>query len=371
MKKISVLLSVLFAFLIFSVPVRAETLTNDIEIQKIQEAFEDATGGEVTFSLSEYLDKVQAGEESFSFRTLFQEVIHLFQEQWEAQSGQLIRLFLLGILAGIFTNFSEALGRKELGETGFFVVYLLLFTTITTGFFDIMQVANETLENLLVFMKVLVPSFAVTVAAGAQTATATGFYEMAMIGMTFVEIILVHILIPVVNIYFLLSLANQLTREGRFSKMAELIHSFLRWTVKALFGVVVGFQGIQMLILPVADKVKQSAVTKTVSSLPGVGNTFGSVAETVLGTTSLIKSVAGVGGVIGICVICAIPLLKILIFVLTYKVSAAFIQPVSDRRIVKSMNAVAESSKILFSIVAVSGMLFLCSIAIVLWATNR
>lgn len=345
-------------------------LSEEYRLDELQEAFDEITKGETGFSIKDYLTEVIDGKRSFSVDEIAEGVFQMLEEQWEGQKGQLIRLFLLGILAGVFSNFSDALGRRELGETGFFVVYLLLFSIITVSFFEIAGVAAEVMENLLLFMKVLIPAFSISVAVSSGSASSAGFYELTIAGMTLVESILVNILLPGVSVYFLLTLANQLTREGRFSKMAELIHSFLRFTVKTIFGVILSLQGIQMLILPVLDKVKQNAVTKTASSLPGVGNVLGSVTETVLGTTMLIKSVIGIGGVIGICLVCVLPLLKIFVFMLTYRVSAAFVQPITDRRIVRSLNAAAESGKLLLSIVALSSLLFLFSIAIVMGATN-
>lgn len=372
MKKLVFILIVFFCFPAGSVQAAVIDIPDDYNLDELQQTFDSIVGNEHEFSFQKYFEKVMNGEELFSFEKIVSEGVHMLSGQWEAQKGQLAKLILLGILAGLFCNFSDTIGRKEMGETGFFIVYILLFTTLTVAFFSMVEITQTVLGDLLLFMKVLIPTLSLTLAASTGTATSLGFYQITLIGMTVVEFILLNVLLPLVSVYFMLSMANQLTHDnGRFTKMADLIHSFLKWSTKTLLGFVIGLQGIQMLILPVMDQVKRSVVFKTAGSLPGIGNAMNAVTETVLGTTMLLKSVIGVGGVIGICLVCAYPLIKIFVFMIMYRISAAVVQPISDKRIVKSLYITSESGKILLNIVFISCLLFLCSIAIVVGMTNR
>ena len=57
---------------------------------------------------------------------------------------------------------------------------------------------------------------------------------------------------------------------------------------------------IQGLILPAVDGLKNTAVSRTVSAIPGIGNLFGSVTDTVLGSAVLLKNAVGVCGMIAV-----------------------------------------------------------------------
>ena len=85
----------------------------------------------------------------------------------------------------------------------------------------------------------------------------------------------------------------------------------------------------------------------------------------------IIKSAVGIGGLIGICLICMIPMMKLLAFTLVYRITSALLQPISDSRVVSSLEIASDSGKMLLSAVVSSTLLFLLSIAIVLQATNR
>ena len=132
----------------------------------------------------------------------------------------------------------------------------------------------------------------------------------------------------------------------------------------------IGYQGIQGMLVPVMDRVRNNTVWNVAKGLPGVGNTVGSVVDTVLSSGVLIKSAVGVGGLIGVLILCIYPLIQLLIFTLVYRIGGAVIQPISDRRIVMVLQSAAAGGKILLGYIAASTIMFMLSIVIVLFSTN-
>ncbi len=342
---------------------------DSIPLDEVESAFRSMQGEESSFSIKEYVEDIMAGRASFSLAEIWNKGITHIADQFNNQRRVLFQILALGIIAGIFINFSGTIGDRDLGEMGFYVTYLLLFATMTTGFYMVYHVASETIGNLLDFMRALVPAFSLSLLMGTGGGTSAAYYESMLIAISLLEALMVNILLPGVQIYFFLSMMNQLA-ENHFSRLTELVRSFLRWSQKILFGVLVGYQGIQGILLPVIDRVKNNTVLQTAKGLPGVGNTVRSVADTVVGSGMLIKSAIGVGGLICILVLCFYPLVKILIFTLLYRIGGAVVQPVSDRRVAAALHAAAESGRILAGYVFAAALMFLISIIIVLVCTN-
>ncbi|MCH5265702.1 MAG: stage III sporulation protein AE [Lachnospiraceae bacterium] len=340
-----------------------------IPLEEAQKAFENIQGTDSGFSLTEYVEEVINGKAEFSLASIWQESMEQLGEQFESQRAVIFRILALGLMAGVFMNFSGTIGNSELGETGFYLTFLLLFATLSAGFYTAYSVAGEAMGNLLDFMRALVPAFSLTLCLGMGTGTSIAYYETMLIAISMLEMVTVHIFLPGVQVYFLLSMINQLA-DNRFSRMAELIKSFLQAGIKILFAVLIGYQGIQGMLLPVMDKVKNNAMLQTAKGLPGVGNTFGGVADTLLGSGMLIKSAVGVGGLICIVVMCLYPLLKLLIFTLLHRAGGAIVQPVSDKRVVAALQAAAESGKLMLGCLFAGALMFLISIAIVVVSTN-
>lgn len=346
-----------------------EEWQDSIPLEEVQQVFDRMQGTESKFSIQNYVRDVMDGKVEFSPGDLWQQSVEHIAGQFENQKNIIFRILALGLIAGVFMNFAGAVGERDLGETGFYITFLLLFATMSAGFYTVYSVAERAMENLLAFMRALIPSFSLTLCLGSSTGTSLAFYETMLIVISLIEMLMANIFLPGVQIYFLLSMVNQLA-DNRFSKMAELVRSFLRWGMKVLFGVLIGYQGIQGILLPVMDKVKNNAMLQTAKGLPGLGNTFGSLADTVLGSGMLIKSAVGVGGLLCIIVMCFYPLAKLLIFTAMYRIGGAIVQPISDRRVVAALQAVAESGKLLLGYVFAGALMFLLSIIIILVCTN-
>ena len=185
------------------------------------------------------------------------------------------------------------------------------------------------------------------------------------------DFIIIKLVIPLINFYLIIMLANNLSKEDMLSRLAGLIESVIKWVLRSLLAAVIGYQAIQGLIVPVADQVKRSAIFKASSALPGVGNAIESVAETVIGAGVLLKNAIGVAGLVVVITICIVPIVQLIVITLIYKLSSAALQPISDKRIIECVSASAKSVEMLLQCVIVGAILFLLSITIVAISTGK
>ena len=347
-----------------------DTIYDSIPLDEVETILQEMKEDDIEFSIRDYVNQVIRGEGELSLAGIGDYTKKHIQNQLEINKNTFIRLILYGILSGIFLNFSTSLYEKQMGETGFQIIYFLVLTIIVTGFLSAFAVAGEVLGSILDFMKALVPSFSVALTWSSGSATSMAFYQAALYAIAIAENLLVHLFLPVVQVYFLVSVFNPLS-NWRFTKFALLNRSFVRIGTKVLLAVMIGHQGIQGLIMPALDGVKRSSLFKAASSIPGVGNVFGGVTDTVIGTGVLIKSAIGIGGLVAIAIICILPIIKLGVFTVIYKGLAAFSQPVTDKRIVSVFQSTADSGKLLLQIVYMTAVMFLVTLAIVIAATNK
>lgn len=173
------------------------------------------------------------------------------------------------------------------------------------------------------------------------------------------------ILLPAINVFFLLQLANELSEEEMFGKMAELVKDLVTLALKTMFGIMMGINVIQGLIVPVSAELQNSTLIKAGGAIPGVGNTISTVTNTVLVAAKLVKNAVGVAGVIAVFLLCAVPLLKLLFWQFGYQLVAAVVQPVSEARVIRCLGAIKESLALLVRAVAFGAMLFIASILVI------
>ncbi|HKL99645.1 MAG TPA: stage III sporulation protein AE [Mobilitalea sp.] len=368
-KIIACILLMLIFIVLYSENAEAGT-TEDINYTEIQEVIDDIMDRGDSFDFNAYVGRLMKGKESFSITDISNKLLQSIKGEVQANIGTFGRLLSIAIIAAIFSNLSMAFKYNQVSETGYYVTYLLLFGLLVSSFITASMIASSAIGKILDFMKALVPAYFMSVGFCTGSTTSLVFYEAALIIITIVDLILLKIVIPLINFYLIIMLTNNLSKEDMLSKLAGLFETIIKWLLKSLLAAVVGFQAIQGLIVPVADQVKRSALMRASEAIPGIGNTLGSVTETVLSAGVLLKNAIGVAGLVIILIICAVPVLKLLIITFIYKCGCAALQPVSDKRIIECIGASAKSAEMLLHSVFVGAVLFLLSITIIAVSTG-
>lgn len=280
------------------------------------------------------------------------------------------QILALGILGAVFTNFSNIFNGSQISETGFYVTYLLLFTMLMAGISQSIQVAADTVDEILTFMKVLMPSYFLVVAFAGGSVSAAAMYEFTLLIISAGQWLLGAVLIPAARIYLLLVFANHMAKEEWLSRLTELTEQAAQWGMKTLLGVVLGVHLIQGMVLPYVDSLKNGSVQKLVGMIPGVGQGAAAVTQMILGSGVLIKNTMGMAAVVILVVITAVPVMKLAVLMLLYKCLAAFMEPICDKRLVKCVAVVAKGHKILLQIVFTAAALLVITVAVVCAGTN-
>ncbi|MDO4274446.1 MAG: stage III sporulation protein AE [Eubacteriales bacterium] len=342
-----------------------EDLVEDMDFSEVQNMI-DGMLGKNSFSFSKALKGLLAGEEVFS-KEAVQEFLHgLFFSRLEQEKGTFFKILLLVLLAAIFSNFAQVFDNGQIGEISFYVVYLLLFMMLMDTFSALSTSLSENLSWMSEFMKALSPAYFMAVAASSGAATAAVFYQGVLLLVWLIQWILVTVLLPGANLYILLQLVNNLSREEMLSKLAELLGTAIGWALKTLLGLVVGLQVVKNLVAPVMDSLKRSAIGKTASAIPGIGNAINMVTELVVTSAVLVRNSLGVVVLVVLVLIGAGPVIHYTMMSLAYRLLAALSQPVSDKRMVGCLSTMGEGCAILLRILLTAEVLCMLTFVILM-----
>lgn len=276
----------------------------------------------------------------------------------------IIYIILAALVAAVFSNFSDAFHSRQISDISFYVIYMLLITLCLTAFQTASSGLEEKFDLLTDFIRTLAPAYFMAVAFASGSASAMFFYNLILFLIYIVELVIVHILLPAVNIYVMICVLGSLIEEDFLSELAGLIRKAVTWALHGLLVCVAGINIIQGLLAPAVDSVKRSTITRTAEAVPWVGDIMGGTAEIVTGTVVLIKNGIGMAGAVIAVVICAVPVLQMAVTALMYKLAAALAQPVSDKRIISCIRGVSEGYELLLRVMFTAGALFLITIAV-------
>lgn len=368
---IRMLIRIVISILLFSaMPVFAANASDRLDYQDIQDAMDEMLPKEMEISFAELVQKLVSGDFNGIGKILKTYISHQFLYEIQTNRGILAQMIGIILISAVFTNFSMAFSKAYIAETGFYLTYMLLFTLLLASFMTAVDLAMNVISHMIKFMSALVPVFCLAITLTGNIQTGIWYQQMMVAGITLIEWIVSKGIINLVHIYVLLSLVNHLSKEDVLSKCAELIKTVAVWATRTVIGVILGLHFIQGLVLPAYDTLKNGWTARFASALPGVGDTMGSVLQTVVGSAVLIKNGIGSAGLIVLTLIFFIPMIKLVIMVLMYLLAQAIVQPVADKRMIECLHCVSDGILLLLKIEGTVFVLFFLSMAMMTSASG-
>lgn len=339
------------------------SLTEDLDFTEIQAAVDEILGGE--FQFQDTVMKLVSGEQPFTLDGFVKALLSQAGESWRTQRHILLSILILGIAAALLSNFTAIFQNQQIAEVSFEITYMLLFLILLQVFSGAMEIAWGVIASLRQFMTALIPAWclAVTMASGGTTALV--FYQF-LLGLIYVlEWLIQEGVLGLIRVQVILVFINHLSKEEFLSQMWEMTVKAVSWILKSILAVVIGFNTIQGILTPVIDSLKSTAFSRAAQLIPGIGNIAGSVTDVLLGSAVLIKNGIGAAALVVIVLLCLVPLLKLGVLAVLLQLSAALLQPVSDKRMVGCVAGVGQGIRLLFQAAFTVAVLFVITIVVV------
>lgn len=293
----------------------------------------------------------------------------LFAE-WRENKALLLMIVALAAGFTLLKNFSTIFRNSYISEICFLLVYIELMVLLMKSFLIMNELLSETLQRVVEFMKMLIPVFAMSMVFSNGTGSAAGFYEMTFFIIYLVQWGLLYLLAPMVQIYVVMQFLNYILEGEKFTRMCELLEDGIRFCLKFIVTLVMGINLVQGLIYPAIDRLKTGTWAKAVGMIPGIGNSANAIGEMLIGTGMVIKNSVGAAAMLVLVVLTAIPLVKLYAMSFLYKLSAAVLEPVTDKRIAGSINGVFKGSVLAGKLMLTSLFLFFITIAMITASTS-
>lgn len=363
---------IIIAFLVFifcftNVTYATEEL-NDYDFSDIDELLEKQESEE---SFSDLVSELMKGDSEGVFLRMFSLASDKLFGEISFNKDIVVKIVLLSIGAALLSKLSVIFAGSKMSDMGFFSVFSLLMVILVGAFAVNVTVATDIVDVLILFMKFLIPSFFLAVGASGGITASLGMYEMALISIMAVEYIILHFVIPAVSVYVIILILNNVLEEDYLSKFASVIETLIDWAIKMIPTVAIGINLIGSIVLPSVDYAKAKGYRKLFGLIPGIGGSIDSFMDIVTGSGTLIKNCIGGAALVIIILLVVFPVVKLLTACLMYKITAAIIQPISDKRVTSSVEVMAKGTNMLYRIVLSCGLMFFLTIGIVCLGTGR
>lgn len=270
-------------------------------------------------------------------------------------------LIIVAIVCALLNNLQNAFSNESLTNIAYFACYSVMIILIVKGFYIGVTLARDAIMEMSNFIAALFPILMMLLASVGGFVEATLMDPIIMgissIGARFYA----TVLIPVICMSFVLEFVNNISDDYKVNNLSNLLRKSALWIQGIFMTVFIAIITIRSIAAKSLDLVTMKTAKFAVDSfIPVVGKTLSDAISTVAGYTVLLKNAISSIGLIVIIVIMLLPIIKILIMAFIYKLTAALIEPISDKKVVSVIDSAGNSLIMINScIISVSIMFFI------------
>jgi len=283
-------------------------------------------------------------------------------------NGQLIRqLIVIAMISALLSVLSEAFTHKSASETGFYVTFLMTAALAISSFYIAVEILNRLTSTISAMMMAALPLMIGLMTMGGNFAGAAGLNSLLFFALQLLSNFISHVFVPLVLASAALDIASKLSADGaKLDMLSNLVRKIADWGLKGILALFAFLLTLQRFTAPIVSNMAIRTSRNAIGAVPVVGNAFSAALDTVVGFSQAARSGVLVALVLVLCAVIAGPLMKIFSLSFIYKVVAAFLQPVADKRLVALMDSIGKHLSMLFSAAGLIGVMCIYTVVIVL-----
>ncbi|MCL2873877.1 MAG: stage III sporulation protein AE [Defluviitaleaceae bacterium] len=326
----------------------------------------ESSGGAVQISFTELITGVLAGELSLSPAEIFRWIVRTALNEIYSSGFLMVQLVIIALLSAVINALTDSFKTKSVGEIGFYVCYAALVSVLLSSIRISIDAMSTAVSNMANLMQSSLPLMAGLMVMAGDVACAIAMEPLVLLSVNSITVLLQTLIIPLAISAAVIQTVNYLTEKETLGKLSELIRKscILAFTVFAvLFSIILSLVRISA---PIINNLALRTARSAGGAVPVVGGFLTSAVDTVLFWAAAVRSAALVSIITAIILICGIPIIKMLAMVVIYKFTAAVIEPICDKRIVKCIDTIGTYTLLFACATTVVTVMFIFSVVMML-----
>ncbi len=291
---------------------------------------------------------------------------------WGLAAGDLVQetrllgeLLALGVVAAVLELLADSFDRQEVSRFATAAVYLALAVLALDAFYNAARLVEQSVGLMVGLMQSMLPLVTMLLAGVGAFMTAGLFHPLMLVAINVIAAIIKGLVVPALIAGVVLEVIGQVS-GFQLSGIATLLRQVGLWTTGAALTLFVGLIAVYGAAGPVMDGVAlRSGKFLANTFIPVVGKLFSDAAEAVFGSTYLLKDAVGVVGLLAVGYLIVVPILKLLVLILVFRLSAGVLAPIGSRTIVNALSQFSTSLGHLAMALGAAGVMFFISMTIV------
>ncbi|BDR86917.1 stage III sporulation protein AE [Clostridium tetani] len=370
-----IILIILLSTLIFNSNVQAsmDEVSDIKESKEIEELYDYISNMKSEYEIlndmnvRKYIESsMKTGEGDISIKKIGKALVGFLFKELETSIKLMSIIVIIAIICTLITNLEMAFSNESLSNIAYFACYSLLIVIMARSFYLGVDLARVTIERMSNFMLILIPVLIMILFSVGGVAEAAVMDPVIIVSINVASKIFAKILIPLISMVFVLQFVNNITEEYKIDKLTKLLNQIALWGQGILMTVFIGIMTIRGITSKTLDKVVAKTAKYAVDNfIPVVGKCLSDAVSTMAGYSVLLKDAISGLGLIMLIVMVSFPTIKLLINAFVYKLTAALIEPIGDKRLINSISSAGDSLILISSCVICVSIMFFIMISII------
>ncbi|WP_459481887.1 stage III sporulation protein AE [Clostridium saccharoperbutylacetonicum] len=309
---------------------------------------------------------IKDGTGNISLNTMFNAVTSLVFKEVKEVLKLMVSIVTIAIICSLLKNLQEAFSDESISQIAFYACYVLMIIVLSRSFIISISIAKAVINDISNFMSALLPVLITMISLSGGITAATTLDPIVLGAVVFIPKVYSNIIIPMILMVFVLEFANNISNEHKITNLCKLFKQITIWFQGIIVTIFIGILTIRGITSSTIDAVTLKTAKFAVDNfIPIVGKAFSDAITSVAGYSLIIKNAISSIGLIVIILILLYPIVKLMLITLIYKLSAALVEPISDSRITKSIEAAGNSMVLIISCILTVTLMFFILIGII------
>ncbi|RII33298.1 stage III sporulation protein AE [Clostridium chromiireducens] len=308
---------------------------------------------------------LKEGKGNLSIDALLNAVISMIFKEVKSVLKLVVSIVTIAIICSLLKNLQDAFSDESISQVAFYACYALIIIVLSKSFIISISVAKDVIANISDFMSALLPVLVTMITLAGGITQATTLDPIVLGAVVFIPKLYSNIIIPMILMGFVLEFANNISSQHKITNLCKLFKQVTIWFQGIIVTIFIGLLTIRGITSTTIDAVTLKTAKFAVDNfIPIVGKAFSDAIASVAGYSLIIKNAISSIGLVVIILILIHPLIKLVLITFIYKLSAAIVEPISDPRITKSLEAAGTSMVLIMSCVLTVTLMFFILIGI-------
>lgn len=323
------------------------------------------------FNFADYKNEIILNKEIPKAKNVFEYILKIIFDEAYDSFKRLAMLIIPIIFFGILNALSLKGSEDGVSKIAYMSCYVIISTSVVYVFMDIAKLAEETILNIDVITKCMIPVLYTLMLTVGEIVSSACMQPTIIFISQIMLVIINKYLFPMIMLSFTLTITDNVLKQSRMKYIAELIIKSVKWILIFILTVFITILSAQNILGHSFDLIAVKGTKFAVTNfIPIIGGALSEGVETIGASLILIKNATGISGIVGVIVVALVPIIKIYAVSMMFYILSAVSQPIAGNSFSEVLNSAGSITSTLGVLVICMAFVFIISVAMILGGLN-